>query len=892
MYKTIHVDKYNKTYFIKDDELGWIIDDYKPYCYRKDPNGTLKTIYGDMVKKVPLVESNQNNTSLFEIDVPSELRVLTDLYLDSDEPSKNNRIVFFDIETIIIGKLDNASVKEALATITSIALYDATDKKRYVFILDKEGKIVNKNIDGIELFAYRTESSMLRAFLELWIKLDIDFIIHYNGCFFDVPFLYNRLCRVLGKSHAKKLSPLGIVLENDRSKDSPVKIAGIESLDYMLLIKKYMPGEFVGGRSLNNVCIRELGHGKLLFKGNLNQLFHDDIDFYIKYNMNDVDLLVELDEKLSFIDLTMMIAHSAHTNCENIYYSSIIMEGVIYTHLKRKGIVSPNKPVTNNPELKKDGDLEDINEDEDEDVDLIIKIDGKKKKKSFAGGFVLDPVRPLCSWLCDEDFKSLYNRICITMNIGQETYIGRIREDGKPSIEDMNSLNLSIKKIQDNEKKYQLEVLSGEVFDVDKNEIIKYIKDNNFIISPNGMIFRTDTQSVISEVMTLWGNMRDEYKNLMKEYRKKSDFVTAKYYENRSNVRKTLSNSIYGCLSLIFFRYTTEEKYLSTATTMTGQFMTRRTIDYVNEKYNKLLNTQDYKYIVYSDTDSLFVECFPIVKHILGYDVDVNEDEIIIPIVEKISEDIMNDCNSYYNTLTKEELNVNKHYLELKPEFIIKKAYFSKKKKYALYLIRREGTPIQEGHEFEFKGLDIIKANFNESFKKLSKGLIIDILNGAVKQDIDEKIINFKDWSLTCPMVDLSLPIGIKQLLEKYTDNPPKKGQIFSKTSKGALSNFKASIRYNDLLKFYGLNKNFTEISIGDSVKYFYLKDNPLKIDSLAFKNDDNPSEILDIIEKYADRDKNFDTQLLKKLQTLYDSLNWGTVNLNSKKNKFFSKMF
>jgi DNA polymerase elongation subunit (family B) len=433
--------------------------------------------------------------------------------------------------------------------------------------------------------------------------------------------------------------------------------------------------------------------------------------------------------------------------------------------------------------------------------------------------------------------------------------------------------------------------MDESVHKIDKEDLVDYIIQNNFAITPNGMVFRTDEVSVICEVLQDWLDKRDLYKSKMKQSRKELDFDMASFYDNYQMVFKTFANSIYGCLALHFFRYTTEEKYLSTAITVSGQFATRNTIKHIDNRYNKFMGTKDYKYVNYSDTDSFYVECFPMVKKILGYDVDKNENDIIIPIVEKISEEIMEDCNLFYNVLLKENMNLDKHFLQLKPEYIIKRGYWSKKKKYACYLVRKEGTPIKEGSEYDFKGLDIVKSNFNKSFKKLSKGLIIDILNGAEREDISEKILDFKDWTITCDYDDLSLPVGIKQPLEKYVDREAMKGQIFSKTTKGALSQFKASIRFNDFIKFYGLSKTHTEISIGESVKYVYLKNNPLGIDSLSYKyGEQNPQKVLDFIERYIDRNKNFDKQLLKKLQTIYDSLSWGEINLNRNKTKILKK--
>jgi hypothetical protein len=45
----------------------------------------------------------------------------------------------------------------------------------------------------------------------------------------------------------------------------------------------------------------------------------------------------------------------------------------------------------------------------------------------------------------------------------------------------------------------------------------------------------------------------------------------------------------------------------------------------------------------------------------------------------------------------------------------------------------------------------------------------------------------------------------------------------------------------------------------------------------------------MELIEKYIDRDRLFDSVLKNKLESLYSDLGWGAVVLNQNINKFFS---
>ena len=56
---------------------------------------------------------------------------------------------------------------------------------------------------------------------------------------------------------------------------------------------------------IDTIAQLELGRG--LEDGNLDQLFRDDIEKFIEYNLVDVELVVDLDKKLQFIDLPYFI---------------------------------------------------------------------------------------------------------------------------------------------------------------------------------------------------------------------------------------------------------------------------------------------------------------------------------------------------------------------------------------------------------------------------------------------------------------------------------------------------------------------------------------------------------------------------------------------------------
>ena len=86
-------------------------------------------------------------------------------------------------------------------------------------------------------------------------------------------------------------------------------MAGVSYLDYITLYKKFNYNELPNYR-LDTIGQIELGRGKIEYQGNLDQLFKEDIEKFIEYNLVDVELVVEFDKKLQFIDLCRGITHT------------------------------------------------------------------------------------------------------------------------------------------------------------------------------------------------------------------------------------------------------------------------------------------------------------------------------------------------------------------------------------------------------------------------------------------------------------------------------------------------------------------------------------------------------------------------------------------------------
>ncbi len=398
MYQNIFIERGegfgNDTVHLWDDELGYKTIPYNKfdYAYKPDRGGQYISMTG--VKLAKVKRYKRDDPSLFESDLPQETRVLTDLYLNEDEPSKGHKLMFFDIEVSVENGVPN--IENPNNEITSIAVYDAIIQQYTVLVLDKTGTHPSYEKENINVVMYASELDLLYGFLDLYEQIEPTIISGWNSDYFDVPYLYNRLKQQCGPNIAGRLSRIGkLKYSKFRRK---YQIAGVSSLDYLDLYKKFTYTQQPNYR-LDTIGRLEVNMGKVEYQGSLDELFRNDLNKFIEYNLQDVRILVEMDKKLKLIELVRGICHLGHVTYEDYGYSSKFLEGTIVTYLHRKGIIVTNKPAGGR-----------------EMMDNKVEND----EEGFAGAFVKEPVPGLYEWVYSLDLQSLYPSIIMSLNISPE----------------------------------------------------------------------------------------------------------------------------------------------------------------------------------------------------------------------------------------------------------------------------------------------------------------------------------------------------------------------------------------------------------------------------------------------------------------------------------------
>lgn len=262
---------------------------------------------------------------------------------------------------------------------------------------------------------------------------------------------------------------------------------------------------------------------------------------------------------------------------------------------------------------------------------------------------------------------------------------------------------------------------------------------------------------------------------------------------------------------------------------------------------------------------------------------ELKQDEIADH-VNDIAGEMQEYLNQYYDLLSERIFNVpkDKHRLEIKKEYVAKSGLWIAKKRYAQWIISNNGIPVDK---LDVKGLDVVRSSFPKAFQELMSQVLIDILKGVDDKTITANIREFRDNMDNVHINDLGKNSSVKNM-QKYSNE----GEIgMFNFVKGTPAHVKAALSYNTLIEHWNIPYKYSRMRDGDKIKWIYLKDNPLGLESIGYFGYNDPSKLVEFIEKYADREKVFERELINKLQDFYDALGWGIV-INEKETakKFF----
>ena len=524
-------------------------------------------------------------------------------------------------------------------------------------------------IKPVRYYKCKNEVELLSKFLEFWSdpRYTPDVITGWNTRFFDIPYIVNRMAKVLGIHEINKLSPWQLQLEHRKivrrgSENDVYEIPGIQTLDYMELFQKfgytYGPQE---SYALNHIAYVVLGEKKLSYEesGSLKNLYKDDHQKYIDYNMKDVELVDRLEEKMGLITLALTIAYKGGVNYQDTFGVTAIWESIIYRKLNASKVVVP------------------LGSEE-------------KPYRPFAGGYVKEPQVGRHEWIVSFDLNSLYPNLIVQYNMSPETLTDNTQ---------MNDVSY---------------YLSGQTV------------SSEYSVAANGSTYRKDIDGVLPQIIEEYYDERVSVKKLQlaaqKEIQKgyttqlDKEIVTL---ENKQLAIKILLNSLYGALGNKHFHYF--DIRLAEGVTLSGQLAIQWAEKAMNAAMNKLLHTEK-DYVVAIDTDSLYVNFGPLVKKLSPtnpvFFLDKICKEHFEPVLQKAYEKLFQNMNAHKNRMV------------MAREGISDSGIWTAKKRYILNVHNNEGIQYKEP-KLKIMGIEAIKSSTPEVVRDKFKKAFNLIISGT-----------------------------------------------------------------------------------------------------------------------------------------------------------------
>src|SRR6056300_239980 len=652
------------------------------------------------------------------------------------------------------------------------------------------------------------EKQLLFEFLKFWIKNHPDVITGWNTKFFDLPYLMNRIKMVADEETANRMSPWKIANEREiyvqGRRQIYYELYGTVMLDYLDLYKWFIPTRQESYK-LDHIGEVELGQNKNdnpfdTFK----EFYEKDFQKFIDYNIQDVEIVDALEDKLGLIELALTVAYESKVNYDDIFSQVRVWDTLIANHVHEKKIAIPPR------------------EEHTKDV-------------KYEGAYVKEPILGGHDWIVSFDINSLYPHIIIQYNVSPEKLIGN--SPVRVNVNDM----------------------------IDNKIDLNFLKDKNACITPNGAMFKADSQGFLPEMMEKMYNERVIFKKRMlkakEQYQRTKNPDLVKEIARCHNIqwaRKIALNSAYGAVGNQYFRYYDVRQ--AAGITTAGQFIIRFVEKKVNEYLNGVLQTKgEIDYIVASDTDSIYVTFDKLVqKTCEGKTNDQIADFLgkvcdnkVEPFIEKCFAELADYSNAFKNAMV------------MKREVIANKGIWVAKKRYMLNVLDEEGIRLADP-KLKLMGIEAVKS----STPGVCRGKIkeaIKVIMAKEEHDLHKLIADFRKEFMKMPAESIAFPRSCNNL-KKYRSS----SGIFIK---GTPIHVKGALIYNHQIEQMKLQHKYPMIQDGDKIKFIKLKEaNPFKFDVISYIST-LPDEFK--LQPYIDYEVQFEKTFLDPMRFILDAIGW-----------------
>ena len=844
--------------------------------YYKDSRGKYTSIFGDKLERVVCNTSKKFNTEkkihghkkLFESDINPLFRCFSENYDPTDTPELQT--AFFDIEVDFDPEKGFAPPEDPFNKVTAVSIH-LSWLKRTICLTIKPDTLTKEAAKEVcdkfeDTILFDTEKELLESFLTLID--DADILTGWNSEGFDIPYMVNRVARVLSKSHTRQFClwgqyPKRRTFERFGAENETFDLLGRVHLDYMQLYRKYTYHE-MHSYSLDAIGEYELAERKVDYEGTLDQLYNNDFETFIAYSRQDTELLVRLDEKLQFIDLANVLAHSNTVLLQTTMGAVAQTDQAIVNEAHQQGFIVPDK-----------------------------KFD--KDTTQAAGAYVADPKRGMHKWIGSMDLNSLYPSIIRSCNMSTETIVGQVRHTFTRDLLDRAKTipeawegrfatpEYELVMDKDTTELMHIDFESGESIEATGAEIYEIVFNSGqpWIISANGTVFTYEKKGIIPGLLERWYAERKILQKNAIDAREEGGDKFA-FWDKRQLVKKINLNSLYGALLNPGSRFF--DSRLGQSTTLTGRSIARHMAAKCNEimagKYDHVGES-----IVYGDTDSTYFSAYPILKPEIDKGEIQWDKDTITSYYEAVCEEVNKTFPNYMNKAFHTTVDLGA-IIAAGREISAQSGLFITKKRYAALVYDNEGKREDaDGKPGKVKamGLDLKRSDTPAFMQEFLKELLMMTLTDAGEDAVIKRIIEFRkefrsmdSWKKGTPkrVNNLTKFRGVVANYDKVKNKAIRDGRSAKDIKKPALpGHVRAALNWNQLCK---INDDKYSLEITDGMKTIVckLKDNPLGFTSVGYPTDETrlPQWFQELP---FDDDLMEHTIITKKLDNLLGVLKW-----------------
>jgi len=689
---------------------------YSPTLYAFVKEKTpYKTLDGEYVTDISFdtikeakewLENNKNQSELVYGNTQYPYTYISDTYKDR---------VNWDLEKLLMVTIDIEvqcengfpSPSKAEEELLSITIKNHQSKRIVVWGI---GDFETERED-VSYIKCKNEVHLLKEFLVFWEKYWPDIVTGWNSEFFDIPYICNRIKKLFGEKELKRLSPWGGVRDREIYQmgrtHQVYDIQGVAALDYFDLYRKFTYSAQESYR-LDHIAFIELGERK---EGNPYETFREwytkDYQSFIEYNINDVELVDKLEDKMKLIELCLTMAYDAKVNYTDVLGSVRYWDILIYNYLREKNIVIPQKSKA-------------------------------EKGEKYEGAYVKDPIVGMHNWVMSFDLNSLYPHLIMQYNISPETLVSSSeKKDGLVN-----------------------KILNGEI----KN-------DTDYCMTPNGAFFRKDKRGFLPEIMETMYDDRTKYKRLMLQAKQKYEdtkdpklLKDISKYNNIQMAKKISLNSAYGAIGNNWFRYF--NIMVAEGITLSGQLSIRWIEKALNIYLNKLLETKNEDYVIASDTDSVYITFDRLINKVFSVG---TETEKIVTFLDKIATEKLEPFIDKSYTALAKTVNAYEQKMDMSREVIADKGIWTAKKRYILNSWDIEGVRYKTP-QLKIMGIEAVKSSTPAVCRQKIKDALNIIMTGDEKE-LNNFIQEFRDEFMKLPPEDIAYPRSVNGLKKFSSSN-------------------------------------------------------------------------------------------------------------------------